>query len=108
MNTNEKELNSKIAVWLGMAIFKKTGQIVYPDEYKGIIPDFLHDRNQQKWIIDKLKKEGYAIETYTDLDTTEVTIWNPKESWDMPEDFIENKDEDVAFISAIEQLIDKE
>ena len=73
MNTNEKELNNKIAVWLGMAIFKKTGQIVYPDEYKGIIPDFLHHRNQQKWIEDELVKREYYIKYEYD---PELRLWS--------------------------------
>jgi len=68
--------------------------------------DFIHDRNQQKWIIDELVKRGYSIEIYYSKRGMEVRIWGD----DSYLEFCEEKEklDDSNLISAVEQLIDKE
>lgn len=100
MNTNEK-----IAIWLGLVRHLATTLENYWWRGDDLIQlDFLHDRNQQKWIEDKLIEEGYElyyehikikwmVEILKDKDIFYQTISESK---------------DLAFISAVEQLIDKE
>ena len=110
MNTNEK-----IATWLGM---KKLTKNAYERKidggYKYYFLDFLHDCNQQKWIEDKLEKEEYWIEY---LYNTDAKIWLVfihknenmyRTDYHLIQIRTMNKERNLAFISAIEQLIDKE
>lgn len=105
-------INSKIAKWLG---FKNIRNIKFPDLglciVDGIVPiqlDFLHDRNQQKWIEDELQKRG--IGTMYDYDPTEkrhsFTLYDGQICNPISES--DHKSKNEAFISAVEQLIDKE
>ena len=114
MNTNEK-----IATWLGM---KKLTKNAYERKidggYKYYFLDFLHDRNQQKWIEDKLIELGYRIDYCFEEKGTHWEIIIAKEEnanwYDL--DYIDNtiyigiknESKDLAFIQAVEQLIDKE
>ena len=102
MNTNEK-----IATWLGM---KKLTKNAYERKidggYKYYFLDFLHDRNQQGWIEDKLIELGYEL-------TCEY--WQGTKQWTFDIYNINqelghgvNESKDLAFIQAVEQLIDKE
>jgi hypothetical protein len=116
MNTNEKEPNSKIAKWLGI---KKHKCVSSQGESYSYINEnidkesnenreveylnFLHDRNQQKWIEDKLIELGYVI-VYQYVNIWMVTIINKKP---LPFVYEKNESKDLAFISAVEQLIDK-
>jgi hypothetical protein len=111
MNTNEKIckwLKFKSAKVLGdygipQPIWKKPdGTIVYND-----IIDFLHNRNQQKWIEDKLIELGYEITTEVDQNGAKVTIWKVDDGWEIPES-IYDKSKDIALINAVLQLIEKE
>jgi hypothetical protein len=75
--------------------------------------DFLHDRNQQKWIIDKLKKRGWRIITIIDKNYACVDFikwYGTLAERDYEKISKENKisDLNLAFIQAVEQLIDKE
>ena len=106
MNTNEK-----IAKLLGIEdelIYRSNGEIFY----KEIKLDFLHDRNQQKWIEDKLIKLGYGIiyEYYLDKNPKYwfVEIFDSAYPDSESIVFKTNESKDLAFISAVEQLIDKE
>ena len=114
MNTNEK-----IATWLGM---KKLTKNAYERKidggYKYYFLDFLHDRNQQGWIEDKLIELGYRIDYCFEEKGTHWEIIIAKEEnanwYDL--DYIDNtiyigiknESKDLAFIQAVEQLIDKE
>ena len=108
--------NETICKWLG---FEKN--IATIEEYYWrvdengiddmIKPDFLHDRNQQKWIEDKLENEGYLI-TYTLTDVFHYSgvkrIWKIVIVGEPHSDIIKsNESKDLAFIQAVEQLIDK-
>jgi hypothetical protein len=106
MNTNEK-----IAKWLGL----KCKTMRHPDGYNYLylddlrweIIDFLHDRNQQKWIKDKLKELGY---TWLSSFNGKHYFFDIMRRWNINDLLTKgkNEDEDLAFISAVEQLIDKE
>jgi len=105
MNTNKK-----IAKWLGWISEMEINQgvvCIADKDIKNAIEvelDFLHDRNQQKWIEDKLIELGYEIKINQDKEGTLVQIG--KEPF-RPIASGENKSKDLAFISAVEQLIDK-
>ena len=103
MNTNEK-----IATWLGM---KKLTKNAYERKidggYKYYFLDFLHDRNQQKWIIDEIIKRGYGIEMTYLLKVKEWSV-NIYDIYLHDVAAFCDKDLDLAFLEAIEQLIDKE
>ena len=104
MNTNEK-----ICKWLGLETEKDPLTEHLRTRYKAlefVYIDFLHDRNQQKWIWDKLMELGYIIISTTDMEGTDVVIY--KKNHKPNSERIFNKDEDLAFIQAVEQLIDKE
>jgi hypothetical protein len=118
MNTNEK-----IAKWLGLIPNIKDDIIIYWEDKWGVRwyskpigsfrrynLDFLHDRNQQKWIIDELKKRGYVLVFIIDSKGAECLIYGEPDKSNTKELLhkTSNKDEDLAFISAVEQLIDKE
>jgi hypothetical protein len=113
MNTNEKiaDLNERIAKWIGVErknvlgygyfYFVKTGESTH---FYTI--DFLHDRNQQKLIEDKLIELGYEL-------TCEY--WQGTKQWtfdiyDINQELGHgtNESKDLAFLEAVEQLIDKE
>ena len=119
MNTNEK-----IAKWLGLELrecwvgyekyyFKNGKPLIWEKDL-----DFLHDRNQQKWIEDKLIELGYRIDYCFEEKGTHWEIIIAKEEnanwYDL--DYIDNtiyigiknESKDLAFIQAVEQLIDKE
>lgn len=111
---NPQKVNKVIAEWLGI---KKQSDFMgreYWVRNNGLImwtePDFLHDRNQQKWIEDELIEKGYGIlsqwfflsemwniEIYSDLvNSYEITIDKS------------NKSKDQAFIDAVMELINQE
>ena len=105
MNTNEK-----IAKWLGLETEKDPLTEHLRTRYKAlefVYIDFIHDRNQQKWIKDKLKELKYMWVadfngirySFIILERTSMTRCEIVRN--------ENKDEDLAFIQAVEQLIDK-
>jgi hypothetical protein len=108
MNTNEK-----IAKWLGWISEMEINQgvvCIADKDIKNAIEvelDFLHDRNQQKWIKDKLKELKYMWVadfngirySFIILERTSMTRCEIVRN--------ENKDEDLAFIQAVEQLINK-
>jgi len=98
MNTNEK-----IAKWLGINYPLKDHVWVDGADY---ILDFLHDRNQQRWMIDEIIKRGYGIEIVYLLTSKE---WNIAIYDCHMEDVvgIYKKDLDSALFEAVEQLIDK-
>jgi hypothetical protein len=97
--------NEKIAIWLGLKHdWKKIW--IHPNGKDFIILDFLHDRNQQKWIIDELIKRGYRIQiTYTEYGTS-ANIWHN----DNQTEFHKSNDkiDDSAFIECVLELIEKE
>ena len=116
MNTNEK-----IAKWLGLETEKDPLTEHLRTRYKAlefVYIDFLHDRNQQKWIEDKLIELGYRIDYCFEEKGTHWEIIIAKEEnanwYDL--DYIDNtiyigiknESKDLAFIQAVEQLIDKE
>jgi Uri superfamily endonuclease len=114
--------NEKIAKWLGV---KKHKWISSEGESYSYINenidkesselriveylDFLHDRNQQKWIIDELKKRGWIIKIHITDKRTWVSIYKLE---GMGEKIVEyggsEPDDGEALIQAVEQLIDKE
>ena len=105
MNTNEK-----IAKWLGLE--KEKNIYPYPWEeywvrehiiYKNL--DFLHDRNQQKWIEDELIKRGWRIKIYICEQICEVKIWHND---DQIEVIGYDENSDLAFLEAVERLIVKD
>jgi len=106
MNTNEK-----IATWLGM---KKLTKNAYERKidggYKYYFLDFLHDRNQQKWIEDKLIEGGDGIiySYYLDKKYWFVEIFDSAYPDSASKVWKTNESKDLAFIQAVEQLIDKE
>jgi hypothetical protein len=114
MTTNETK---SIAEWLKLEIFEEERYIYKVERYdtherfaktkKLIKLDFLHDRNQQKWIIDKLKELGYTIETNENKISSYVAIFNTYVS--IYEHYTGHKEYGgEALIQAVEQLIDKE
>ena len=121
MNTNEKIVNQKIAEWLKVIshIYGEYEVLYYYKNYHPVTKlDFIHDRNQQKWIEDKLIELGYRIDYCFEEKGTHWEIIIAKEEnanwYDL--DYIDNtiyigiknESKDLAFIQAIEQLIDKE
>jgi len=104
MNTNEK-----IAKWLGLQEKYITNfgiqWVINLEDSVPINLDFLHDRNQQGWIIDELIKRGWRIKIYICEQTCEVKIWHNDDQIEVIGD---NEDLDLAFISAVEQLINQE
>jgi hypothetical protein len=106
--------NEKIARWLGLETFNAPLEdnilVVYKDN-KRITLDFAGDRNQQKWIIDELKKRGYTIAVVTDKEGTNVTIYREKECPDgIMYDYNETtsrKEEGEVLIEAVLELIEK-
>jgi hypothetical protein len=120
MTTNEKIANKKISKWLGYETFEinennsslsviqniGTGLCARRPDGISVKLDFLHDRNQQKWIIDELIKRGYRIQIIHTEYGTSVNIWHNDDltEYHKTNEMIDNS----AFISAVEQLIDKE
>jgi len=106
MNTNEK-----IAKWLGMVRMNEMWCKPNEDETVSVYPknyilDFLHDRNQQKWIEDKLIELGYGImHDYIQSDNSHNFSLYIGQTVEYTG---ENESKDLAFISAVEQLINKE
>lgn len=110
-----KEVNKVIAEWLGLK-----DQII-PMQYANgecidVIEnlDFLHDRNQQKWIIDELEKRNYwLIYTYSPSDKTWViqihkVINEGRTDFRLIQVRKKNQSKDQAFIDAVIELIEKE
>jgi hypothetical protein len=106
MNTNEK-----IAIWLKL----KCSKMPHPDGAIGLylneegkkwqLIDFIHDRNQQKWIEDKLKEDGWRISYLITVNGNwAIVIFK---TWKIREIYKCNESKDLAFIQAVEQLIDK-
>ncbi len=99
MNTNE--IDNKIGKWL-------FGDLYDPDS--DIKIDFLRDRNQQKWIEDRLIELGYGIFEDCDITTKEwcIEIFDSAYPDSLYYASSKNKSKDLAFIQAVEQLIDKQ
>ena len=102
--------NEKICKWLGMTeikderIYKRYnyyGEIIFDDKI-----DFLHDRNQQKWIIDELKKRKYSIKIFITENYATAIIY--RGGIGEFRGLSELGDDGPAFIDAVEQLIDNE
>jgi len=104
MNTNEK-----ICIWMGYHKHKHAKELFINMELKPqyFKPDFIHDRNQQKWIRDELKKRGYKIIETESLTFNSILIFKGDESYSVAAKSNE-KDLDIAFIEAIMQLIENE
>ncbi|OGM08855.1 hypothetical protein A2Z67_02500 [Candidatus Woesebacteria bacterium RBG_13_36_22] len=121
MNTNEK-----IAKWVGVRKHRFVGYLgetyCYINENidkeshenrEVEYLDFLHDRNQQKWIEDKLIELGYGI-NYTYSQMWKKHFYNivPKEVDETNiHKYFKGESEiskSIALISAVKQLIDKE
>jgi len=104
MNTNEK-----ICKWLGLETEKDPLTEHLRTRYKAlefVYIDFLHDRNQQKWIEDKLKEDGWRISYLITVNGNwAIVIFK---TWKIREIYKCNESKDLAFIQAVEQLIDKE
>lgn len=102
--------NEKIAKWLGFKKYKCQDGMrawLHDEKEKNLQDlDFLHDRNQQKWIIDELIKRGCRIKTTISEYGTKVHIWHNDYLWET----VKKNDEidDTAFISAVLELIEKE
>jgi hypothetical protein len=108
------DINSQIAKWLGFEqkYIKNLGiqWVINLEDSKPIKLDFLHDRNQQKWIEDELIANDYEIEygyVAKDDGWWEVGIFDS-----MPMGTINilqrNVSKDTAFIEAVLELIEKE
>jgi hypothetical protein len=105
--------NETIAKWLELdgIISNDTVTLAYNKERTGSYKlDFLHDRNQQKWIEDELIANDYEIEygyVAKDDGWWEVGIFDS-----MPMETINilqrNVSKDTAFIEAVLELIEKE
>jgi len=109
MNTNEKIVNQKIAEWLKVIshIYGEYEVLYYYKNYHPVTKfDFIHDRNQQKWIEDKLKEDGWRISYLITVNGNwAIVIFK---TWKIREIYKCNESKDLAFIQAVEQLIDKE
>ena len=110
---NIAELYPKILEWLGKnciihntALFGEDKLIFFSE---GEEIDFLHDRNQQKWIEDKLIELGYYVYYYKEDIGWEIFIYNVNSNYKKDVKIkITNKSKDIAFLEAIEQLINQE
>lgn len=103
LNKERMTTNEKIAIWLNHEHIHEEIWM-NPINHANYWIDFLHDRNQQKWIEDFLKKDGWAIGRFTNKlwKGTEIKKGNKKYQGDT------YSDNDGDFIQAVEQLIDKE
>ena len=108
MTTNEKissDINIKIANWLKHEhIYEEIW--MNPITYQNYWIDFLHDRNQQVWIIDELVKRGYRVDIYFSEHGADVRIWHNDSHVDIS--ITSDKIDDSAFLNAVEQIIDME
>jgi hypothetical protein len=102
--------NEKIARWLGLETFNAPLEdnilVVYKDN-KRITLDFAGDRNQQGWIEDKLIEEKFRILYQYLLSEKKWIVVIDYENGKLGADKT-NQSKDVAFIQAVEQIIDKE
>ena len=119
---NTTEINQKIAEWLGIEkklnpnwttkmsnVFRQ-----YNYFYNGIeiYPDFLHDRNQQKWIEEKLEKEIYEIHYHYVNGNWEIELMighNIQNLVSTPIYITKiDKSKSLAFLQAVEELIQED
>ena len=104
--------NEKIAKWLGLKFIGKPYELeIYEgpkSNYKYATQlDFLHDRNQQKWIEDRLEELGY---TWISAFNGKYHFFTIMKRFRVGDTLSKTRgdDEDLTFIQAVEQLIDKE
>jgi hypothetical protein len=117
--------NEKIAKWLGCITFyinhasnsviEKIGTGLFAKKSENdtcFKVDFLHDRNQQKWIEDELIKKGYMVVKVLEKENAFVRLAKVKQDiknfFESIEKENDKPDLDTAFIEAVMQLIDKE
>jgi hypothetical protein len=100
--------NETISKWLGFTEVKGSAYKCYSYNGQNVYEntlDFLHDRNQQKWIEDELIEKGYKIDYDYYYKSWHIGIQKDKyKIWFESE----NESKDTAFIECVLELIKKE